>query len=361
MFIASKCIKYYIRRLSKLFGITVLGLLMIASFIYMKYKPLYKVTLNGEVIGYVENKEKMQEQIEAFENNLEGNITSIEVKDMPVYELELVSSVKESETSEQEVLAKIEEEATIMCKTYAIKLDDTVKANVNSEEEANNVINEIKADTIEGVELNLTVEEEVKEKKEVEEIETTTEIAKLNINQDVEVKVKEYEEKKAQEEAAARAAKIAAAKKASQVSSRSSSKTSSYSTAGASAAVTSSGMFMRPVSGGTITSPYGARSSGFHTGLDIAVPTGTPVYAAAGGTVTKAGWQGGYGYLVVIDHGNGYQTYYAHNSSLCVSVGQSVSMGQNIAYSGSTGNSTGPHLHFEVRINGATQNPQNYI
>ena len=333
---------------------------MIASFIYMKYKPLYKVTLNGEVIGYVENKEKMQEQIEAFENNLEGNITSIEVKDMPVYELELVSSVKESETSEQEVLAKIEEEATIMCKTYAIKLDDTVKANVNSEEEANNVINEIKADTIEGVELNLTVEEEVKEKKEVEEIETTTEIAKLNINQDVEVKVKEYEEKKAQEAAAARAAQIAAAKKAATVSSRSGS-TSSYATAGASAAVTSNGMFMRPVSGGTITSKYGARSSGFHTGLDIAVPTGTPVYAAAAGTVVKAGWYGGYGYLVVIDHGNGYQTYYAHNSSLCVSAGQSVSKGQNISYSGSTGNSTGPHLHFEVRINGATQNPQSYI
>ena len=333
---------------------------MIASFIYMKYKPLYKVTLNGEVIGYVENKEKMQEQIEAFENNLVGNITSIEVKEMPQYELELVSSVKESETSEEEVLAKIEEEATIMCKTYAIKLDDNIKANVNSQEDANTLINEIKSETTEGVELNLTVEEEVKEKKEVEEIETTTEIAKLNINQDVEVKVKEYEEKKAQEAAAARAAQIAVAKKAATVSSRSGS-TSSYATAGASAAVTSNGMFMRPVSGGTITSKYGARSSGFHTGLDIAVPTGTPVYAAAAGTVVKAGWYGGYGYLVVIDHGNGYQTYYAHNSSLCVSAGQSVSKGQNISYSGSTGNSTGPHLHFEVRINGATQNPQSYI
>ena len=120
-------------------------------------------------------------------------------------------------------------------------------------------------------------------------------------------------------------------------------------------------MFMRPVSGGTITSKYGQRSSGFHTGVDLAVPTGTPVYAAAAGTVVKAGWSGGYGYLVVIDHGNGYQTYYAHNSRLCVSVGQSVSKGQNIAYSGSTGNSTGPHLHFEVRINGNTTNPLNYI
>lgn len=342
-------------------GVTVLGLLMIASFIYMKYKPLYKVTLNGEVIGYVENKEKMQEQIEAFKDNLEGNITSIEVNTMPEFELELVSSVKESQTSEEEVLAKVEENSTIMCKTYAIKLDDTVKANVESQQEAENIIAEIKAETTEGVELNLVVEEEIKEKKEVEEINTTSEIAKLNINQDVEVKVKEYEDKKAAEAAAARAAKIAAAKKASQVSSRSGSTTSSYATASASATVVSSGMFMRPVSGGTITSKYGQRSSGFHTGVDIAVPTGTPVYAAASGTVVKACWSGGYGYLVVIDHGNGYQTYYAHNSSLCVSAGQSVSKGQNISYSGSTGNSTGPHLHFEVRINGNTTNPLNYI
>lgn len=336
---------------------------MIASFIYMKYKPLYKVTLNGEVIGYVENKEKMQEQINAFKENLEGNITSIEINAMPEYELELVSSVKESQTSEDEVLAKVEENSTIMCKTYAIKLDDTVKANVGTQEEADTIINEIKADTTEGVELNLVVEEEIKDKKEVEELNTTSEIAKLNINQDVEVKVKEYEEKKAAEAAAAKARQIAAAKKASQVSSRSrsTSASTSYASAGASAPVVSSGMFMRPVSGGTITSKYGQRSSGFHTGVDIAVPTGTPVYAAAAGTVVKAGWSGGYGYLVVIDHGNGYQTYYAHNSRLCVSVGQSVSKGQNIAYSGSTGNSTGPHLHFEVRINGNTTNPLNYI
>ena len=169
------------KRLGKLVGITVLGLFMIASFIYMKYKPLYKVTLNGEVIGYVENKEKMQEQIDAFKENLEGNITSIEINAMPEYELELVSSVKESQTSEDEVLAKVEENSTIMCKTYAIKLDDTVKANVETQEEADTIINEIKADTTEGVELNLVVEEEIKDKKEVEELNTTSEIAKLNI------------------------------------------------------------------------------------------------------------------------------------------------------------------------------------
>ena len=93
----------------------------------------------------------------------------------------------------------------------------------------------------------------------------------------------------------------------------------------------------------------------------MAVSTGTPVYAAASGTVTFAGYKGSYGYLVIIDHGNGYQTYYAHCSALYVSAGQSVAQGQNISAVGSTGNSTGPHLHFEIRYNGSTLNPQSYI
>jgi len=102
-FIVSKCIKYYGKRLVKLSSIIAIGLLIIALFICVKYKPLYKVTLDGKVIGYVEDKDKMQEKIEKFANNLEGNITSIKVEVMPVYELELVSNVKESETKEQEV------------------------------------------------------------------------------------------------------------------------------------------------------------------------------------------------------------------------------------------------------------------
>ena len=90
-----------------------------------------------------------------------------------------------------------------------------------------------------------------------------------------------------------------------------------------------------------------------HEGVDIAVPSGTPVHAAAAGTVIHAGWLGGYGNLVVVDHGNGISTAYAHNTSVAVAVGQQVAQGDVIAYSGSTGNSTGPHVHFEVRVNGA--------
>jgi murein DD-endopeptidase MepM/ murein hydrolase activator NlpD len=126
------------------------------------------------------------------------------------------------------------------------------------------------------------------------------------------------------------------------------------------------GSFRWPTSG-RITSYFGGRrspggiGSTNHKGIDIANSYGAPVYAADGGTVTYAGWMGGYGYLVQISHGNGYVTYYGHNSSLLVSVGQHVYKGQQIARIGSTGNSTGNHCHFEIRYNGVAKNPLNYL
>ena len=126
------------------------------------------------------------------------------------------------------------------------------------------------------------------------------------------------------------------------------------------------GTFRWPTSG-RITSYFGGRKSpgGIgstnHKGIDIAAPRGTPVYAADGGTVTYSGWMSGYGYTIRIDHGNGYVTYYAHNSSLVAKVGQHVYKGQQIAKVGSTGNSTGNHCHFEIRYNGVPKNPLNYI
>jgi murein DD-endopeptidase MepM/ murein hydrolase activator NlpD len=115
-----------------------------------------------------------------------------------------------------------------------------------------------------------------------------------------------------------------------------------------------------PVSG-PVTSGFGWRWGRMHEGIDIAVPTGTPIAAAASGTVIYAGWMGGYGNLVVIDHGSGLATAYGHNSSLAAGVGQAVAQGQIISYAGSTGHSTGPHLHFEVRINGSPVDPLGYL
>lgn len=129
-------------------------------------------------------------------------------------------------------------------------------------------------------------------------------------------------------------------------------------------ATASKGTYIWPVDG-TVTSSPGSRtlfgSTNYHSGLDIAVPYGTKVKAADGGTVSFAGWKGDYGNLVIITHDDGTQTYYAHNSNLLVSEGDSVYQGQAIAEAGSTGRSTGSHCHFEVRVNGEVQNPYDYL
>ncbi|MDE7269403.1 MAG: M23 family metallopeptidase [Acetatifactor sp.] len=125
--------------------------------------------------------------------------------------------------------------------------------------------------------------------------------------------------------------------------------------------------YIRPISGGRQTSAFGRRNaptkgaSTYHKGVDWAVPTGTAVYASCGGTVAKAGWGSGYGYVVYIDHEDGRQTRYGHLSKVLVKAGQSVKQGERIALSGNTGVSTGPHLHFEILINGSQVNPLKYL
>jgi Membrane proteins related to metalloendopeptidases len=123
----------------------------------------------------------------------------------------------------------------------------------------------------------------------------------------------------------------------------------------------SSLMGILPVKG-HLTSGYGRREDGFHKGIDLCAPTGSSVYASMDGKVTFSGWDnGGYGYLIIINHGNGYQTYYGHNSKLLVKAGQSVSKGQVIAAVGMTGDASAPHCHFEVRKNGTPVNPLSYV
>jgi len=118
--------------------------------------------------------------------------------------------------------------------------------------------------------------------------------------------------------------------------------------------------FIWPVRG-RISSPFGSRGDGYHYGLDIACPQGSSIRAARSGRVVASSWQGSYGRVVVIDHGNGIETLYAHASELLVRVGQWVNQGEIIARVGSTGRSTGPHLHFEIRIDGIRVNPARYL
>ena len=120
------------------------------------------------------------------------------------------------------------------------------------------------------------------------------------------------------------------------------------------------GRFVWPVNG-TLTSPFGMRWGRLHAGIDVAAPNGTPLRASDGGTVQIAGWNGGYGNYTCIAHGGGISTCYAHQSSIGVSVGQRVSQGQVIGAVGNTGNSTGDHVHFEVRVNGSPVDPMGYL
>jgi murein DD-endopeptidase MepM/ murein hydrolase activator NlpD len=130
---------------------------------------------------------------------------------------------------------------------------------------------------------------------------------------------------------------------------------------------TGNGTFIRPIAGAGTASGYGYRTDpitgtqGFHSGIDFSAGCGTPIRAAGSGTVLSAGWNGGYGNTTVINHGGGLATLYAHQSSIAVSTGQSVQQGEVIGYVGTTGRSTGCHLHFEVRVNGNPVNPFGYL
>ena len=186
----------------------------------------------------------------------------------------------------------------------------------------------------------------------------------LSKSEDQIVALIQQKEKEAADAAAKAAAEAAAAAAAAKQAAASGGFAASYSTNSS----PYSGQMLWPVPGHYMLSdtfrsrynPVNGRLE-FHTGIDIPAPTGSSILAADSGTIITAGWINGYGYAVIIDHGNGITTLYGHNSKLLVSVGQHVKKGDVIARAGSTGNSTGPHCHFEIRINGKPVNPAPYV
>lgn len=307
----------------------ILGFILIIAIIKLKYKPVYEVKVSGTTLGYVENKQEFQEQIKQEILNQEGeNIDNITLSEEPEYELKLSS--KEQKTNEEEIIENLQENyTTITYKYYVVALTSdskTYKTYVNTIEQAEEVVQSIKEDYDNDLELDLTVSEEYTENEE--DIKTDTiEVAESNLEETVQELI---DEKEAEE---------------------------------AIATINGINIGVLPVSG-TITSRFGESSSirsSTHTGLDIACSKGTDIKVVADGTVTFAAYNGSYGYLVKVDHGNNVETWYAHCSLITASVGDEVEVGDKIAEVGSTGNSTGPHLHLEIRINGVAVNPQKYI
>ena len=317
-YISIKKLKFYTKETIKFFNIALIAIGFIIAIILIKYKPMYEVKIEGTTIGYVENKKSLNEKIqENVENYSKENIESAELTATPEYELKLVN--KSQDENEDEVIIALQNELEITYKYYEIASNNEVIENVKDEETAEKLVNEIKE--LSNNEVELTINE--KTTKALEEIQIDDlEVAKENTVEKLNIDTTES------------IADINGIKVAT-----------------------------LPVTG-TISSRYGVSSKirvSTHTGLDIAATTGTPIKVVADGTITFAAYSGSYGYLVKVDHGNGVETWYGHTSKMLVKEGQAVKAGNTIALVGSTGNSTGPHLHFEVRINGEHVNPQKYL
>ena len=327
------------RRGIKFIILSAIAAFLVIGAIAFLYKPTYSVFINGEQVGYTENKSSLQHKINDYVEKGEGenNVAFVQVENMPEYKLCLLK--KNITTNDDEIFNIVKEQGVPYYRYYAILDNQEEKVYISSFEEAENVISELKSKNSSNI-SNLTIQE--KYETEVKDFTTKEDaVAKLYVEPVKQVTV---------------ASRNSSSSTKTTGSVNTSSKTS---TAKASLGIT----LIKPISG-TITSKFGAGSSirrSSHPGLDISAPKGTAIKAAASGTVTFSGYKGSYGNMIVISHGNGVQTYYAHCSALYLSAGASVSQGQVIAAVGSTGNSTGPHLHLEVRVNGVAYNPQNYL
>ena len=303
--------------------IIAIALTIIIAIIFIKFRPAYAVSLNGEEIGYVGDEEEFKQEIN--ENVLvpeEENVAFVELENVQ-YTMSLVSR---NQVDEQAVMTKLAESAKNIYRVYEVAdlNNEEDKIYVNTMEEAEEIVQNLK-ETYSEIEPDLVINTMYLEN--VDEVnEENIQIAKEKMTQELQTELEEKQEKDSK---------------------------------------TVNGIYLAcvPVTG-RITSRFGANErvrDHTHKGIDIGAAGGTPIYAAAGGTITYSGWESGYGYLVIIDHGNGVETYYGHCSKLYVSKGQQVNAGDKIAAVGSTGNSTGNHLHFEIRLNGAQVNPQKYV
>ena len=324
-----KNIFVHIRSSLKFIFLLIIATILIVGIISLVYKPMYSVTIDGEFIGYTENKSELQKRINEYLENGDGNanLAFIDVQSLPEYSLCLIK--RENTTSDNEIFERIKNSGTVYYEYYAILDDDEEEFYVSTKEEAEEILDKLKEKKSRNIDDLAYTQIHSTELKEFEDSETV---------------IDELYEKPvviATGYSTYSGAKIVNNSKPS-------------------AEVLGIGL-IKPVSG-VITSRFGPRSSGNHTGLDIAAPIGTTIAAAAGGTVVFSGWDTyGLGYAVKISHGNGVETVYGHCSKLYVKKGQKVEAGEAIAAMGSTGNSTGSHLHLEIRVNGARQNPQLYL
>ena len=328
-----KQILVFARKSMKLTILIAVSIFLIICAVALFFKPIYAVTINGEAVGYSADKSKLQTRINQYIESGEGgensNIAFVQVDNMPEYKMCLLK--RNILTNDDEIFEKIKQAGVTYYKYYAIMEGEEEKAYVPDFAKAEEIVTKLKEKDSNNIDKIAILEMYDVDLKDFAEVDAT--VAALYQKKIVEVK-KPVSKGKVNTSTTISNKKVALNLN-----------------------------LIRPISG-TITSRFGHVSSrrvSKHTGLDIAASTGTSIKAAPRGTVTFSGYKGSFGYMVVINHGNGVETYYAHCSKLYVKAGQQVSQGDRIAAVGNSGNSTGPHLHLEIRINGVAYNPQNYL
>ena len=305
----------------KVLGLIFIAFAIILTIIMIKFNIVYSVTIDNKQIGYIKNQREFENEIKDKILEVAGNnIEFVSLNVNPTYEIKLLD--KSQKTNEDEVILKLQSNTNIIYKFYEVALDSETKEFVDTLEEAENVVNDIKKQYGKDLELNIEILERFTENKDELKIDSI-EVAQNNLENQVKKLVEENSMPN----------------------------------------VNGIKLAQLPVRG-TITSRYGVSSrirSSNHTGLDIACKAGTDIKVVSKGKVVFAQNKGSYGNLVKVDHGNGVETWYAHCSKIYTTVGKQVNAGDIIAAVGSTGNSTGPHLHLEIRINGNPVNPQKYL
>lgn len=380
-----------LRKSIKLASIAILAAVVILSILQIAYSQTYEVSLNGKVIGYTRDKVVLQKRINDYINTGNGDdVAFVEVDALPTYKAVLLK--RNIKTNDEDILNKVVESGIAYYKYYAITVDNQEKAYLKTFGDAEKVIQELKNKKSTNADSLGIIEKYAKKQVAEKEIETQvsqsqTKLADNTGTSDVPVDsdgdsdelpdVKELTEVKlasvddsinqlyVQPRSTSRLAKNA----------RTSSTGSTSSTYEQRAKVVDNSQvgvktdlgvtLIKPIASGyTITSRFGWRSRDNHPGLDVAAPKGTAIKAAAGGTVIFAGSgspYGGYGNIVVIQSNSSTAIRYAHCSKIYVRKGEVVEQGQVIAAVGSTGISTGNHLHFEIRYNGKKIDPQKYV
>ena len=317
---------------------------MFIGFMAWKFKFVYMVEMGGVELGLVNDKDKFEKDIKDTLEDLEEPVVSAKLKENPKYSLRLVDK-EDIDVDDNYVFAKVEEKIEKTYRYYNIKEDDKLLAKVSTTEEKDNLLKELEeAKQVK----DLKVEEEQTKEYYIISYEEAKQLASTNVDNIENEKKSKLEKEKIEKRNTNIVKNI---RRGGTVSASSSSNAS---------AMLGSLSFRRPLNSSRVSAGYLGYPG--HRGIDFPSPQGTPVMAAESGTVTTVMYSNkSYGNRVIIDHGNGISTLYGHNSTISVSLGQKVNKGQTIAGVGSTGNSTGNHVHFEIRINGKPINPTSYV